>query len=119
MSVTSFGVRGVALAAGLVAMLGASEIAHAGGLTLPTFGVRATGRGGAFVAGADDEMALWYNPAGLAALAGGDRKLHLLFDLADVEHPVTYSRVDSIGHAAGTVENDPQRLPHPNLVAVW
>jgi len=109
------------VATGIAALLLASAApsAHAGGLTLPTLGVRATGRGGAFVAGADDPMALWYNPAGLAAMAGREKRRELLFDIVDIEHPVTYSRIDSGGNAAGTVENDPQKLPHPNLVGVW
>jgi long-chain fatty acid transport protein len=104
------------LAAGVLVL--SSTLAHAGGLTLPILGVRATGRAGAFVAGADDPMALWYNPAGLVALGGKNRKTFLL-DLAGIEHPVTYSRIDSGGNDVGTVENDPQNLPHPNLIGVW
>jgi long-chain fatty acid transport protein len=106
-----------ALSAFLVASL-VAPAAHAGGLFLPTAGVRASGRAGAFVAGADDPMALWYNPAGLAAMAGG-KKTTVLFDLADVEHPVTYTRIDSGGNAQPAVENDPQKLPHPNLIGVF
>jgi len=44
----------------------ASGDAHAAGLYFSDRGVRPIGRGGAFVAGADDLGALWYNPAGLA-----------------------------------------------------
>jgi len=108
----------VGLAALLLLEL-ATPAAHAGGLTLPTLGVRASGRGGAFVAGADDPLALWYNPAGLAAMAGRTRKHELLLDLAGIEHPVTYTRVDSGGNLQDPVENDPQKLPHPNLIGVW
>ncbi|MDB4988752.1 MAG: rane protein in aromatic hydrocarbon degradation [Myxococcaceae bacterium] len=43
----------------------ASPKAHAGGLYFFDRGARALGRGGAFIAGADDPSALWYNPAGL------------------------------------------------------
>ena len=55
----------------LAAVLGASVLfsqgaAHAGGLYFSDRGVRPMGRAGAFVAGADDLGALWYNPAGLA-----------------------------------------------------
>ena len=39
---------------------------HAGGLYFSDRGVRPMGRAGAFVAGADDLGAIWYNPAGLA-----------------------------------------------------
>lgn len=39
--------------------------AHAAGLYFSERGVRPLGRGGAFVAGADDIHSFWYNPAGL------------------------------------------------------
>ena len=39
--------------------------ARAGGLYLADRGVRPLGRGGAFIAGADDLGAIAYNPAGL------------------------------------------------------
>lgn len=44
----------------------ASESAQGAGLFVADRGVRPLGRGGAFVAGADDIGAIWYNPAGLA-----------------------------------------------------
>lgn len=52
----------------LVLLLGLmqSRSARAGGLYFSDRGVRPLGRGGAFVAGADDLGAIWYNPAGLA-----------------------------------------------------
>ena len=50
----------------LLACGGAPSLAHAGGLYVTDRGVRPLGRGGAFVAGADDLGAVWYNPAGLA-----------------------------------------------------
>jgi long-chain fatty acid transport protein len=40
--------------------------ASAAGLYFSDRGVRPTGRGGAFVAGADDLGSIWYNPAGVA-----------------------------------------------------
>src|SRR5205814_4654165 len=40
--------------------------AHGAGLYFSDRGVRPLARGGAFVAGADDLGAVWYNPAGLA-----------------------------------------------------
>ena len=46
-------------------MLGARD-ARAAGLYFSDRGVRPLARGGAFVAGADDLGAIWYNPAGLA-----------------------------------------------------
>jgi long-chain fatty acid transport protein len=47
-----------------------STAAHAGGLYFADRGVRPLARGGAFVAGADDLGAMWYNPAGLADAQG-------------------------------------------------
>ena len=47
-----------------------STSAHAGGLYFSDRGVRPLGRGGAFVAGADDVGAMWYNPAGIADARG-------------------------------------------------
>jgi len=43
---------------------------HAGGLEYSGPGTRALGRGGAFGARSDDPLAVWYDPAGLAAIAG-------------------------------------------------
>lgn len=59
-----------ALAGALVALAAAwspAPTAHAGGMFLFDRGSRPLSRGGAFVAGADDPGALWYNPAGLDA----------------------------------------------------
>lgn len=46
-----------------------SGLALAGGYTLVDSGVRAQGRAGAFVAGANDVSAQWYNPAALRNVA--------------------------------------------------
>lgn len=67
-----------------VALLAAtsSSTAHAGGLYFADRGVRPLARGGAFVAGADNLGAMWYNPAGLADAQGtflADASL-MLFD---------------------------------------
>lgn len=55
--------------AGACSLLAAGE-ARAGGFELPDLGTQALGRGGAFVAKADDPTALYYNPAGLARQRG-------------------------------------------------
>ena len=47
--------------------------ASAGGFYLTDRGVRPLGRGGAFIAGADDQHAVWYNPAGLMSAGNGLR----------------------------------------------
>lgn len=96
-------------------LLLAAAPAHAGGPFLPMRGVRAAARGGAFVAGADDPQALWYNPAGLATLAGGARAVEVLLDAAIVDHDLTYTRIDSGGTALPPVSSEPQLLPVPTL----
>jgi long-chain fatty acid transport protein len=90
-----------------------TQTAQAGGLFLPTRTVRATGRGGAFVAGADDSSSLWFNPAGLAHL--GKDGLSLIVDLAYLGHSVDYDRIDSGGMAEPRVSNDQQVLPIPTF----
>jgi len=56
--------RAQTCALAMAALLGASR-AEAGGLFFSDRGVRPMGRGGAFVAGADDLGAIYYNPAGI------------------------------------------------------
>ena len=59
-----------------------SSTAYAGGFEIPDNGAQALGRGGAFVAKADDGTAIYYNPAGLArqrgtrVFVGGNLFLH-------------------------------------------
>lgn len=73
--------------------------AFAGGLTLPTHGVRSLERGGALIAGADDADSLWLNPGGLGHLAG-NKKQALLFDVALVYQSVEYTRLDVVSGGA-------------------
>lgn len=87
------------------------SLAAAGGMYLPTRGVRPTGRAGAFVAGADDASALWFNPAGLAHLAHWG----VVADAGFVHQAVDYHRIDSGGNDAGTVSNQAPGLPVPSL----
>jgi long-chain fatty acid transport protein len=77
--------RWAAAAAG-AAML-ASAGAQAGGLYFSDRGVRPLGRGGAFVAGADDAGAITYNPAGIA-FAGNQ----LLIDASWLQYTSNYQR---------------------------
>ena len=59
------------MVAALIAATGFTRPAHAsGGYFTGSKGARATGRAGAFVAKADDLMAVQFNPAGLAKLDG-------------------------------------------------
>ena len=55
-------------------------------------GARPLARGGAFVAGADDLNAIYYNPAGVAAVDYGQSGWSGLLDLGFVLQSVTYTR---------------------------
>jgi len=76
----------------------ASSQADAAGLFMTDRGVRPLGRGGAFVAGADDLGAIWYNPAGLA-----DAGSAVLVDFSWLNFGSEYTRRTSVTDAAGTV----------------
>ena len=78
-------------------MLSAST-AGAAGLFTADRGVRPLGRGGAFVAGADDIGAIWYNPAGLA-----DTGTTLYIDFAWLNFSSEYTRKTQVTDANGTV----------------
>lgn len=75
------------------------SIAFAGGFVIPDIGTTALGRGGAFVAKADDPSAIYYNPAGLTKLRGWKIMLdsnlvfkHFSFTRAPADG-ITYPRV--------------------------
>jgi long-chain fatty acid transport protein len=72
--------------------------ASAAGLYTADRGVRPLGRGGAFVAGADDLGAIWYNPAGLA-----DAGTTLFIDLAWMNFSSEYKRKTQVTDSGGTV----------------
>ena len=76
----------------------AATSAEAAGLYTADRGVRALGRGGAFVAGADDLGAIWYNPAGLA-----DAGTTLFIDLAWMNFSSEFKRKTQVTDASGTV----------------
>jgi|LNFM01.1.fsa_nt_gb long-chain fatty acid transport protein len=78
-------VAGSMLAALAVAF--APRVADASGFFLTERGVRSLGRGGAFVAGADDAHSVWFNPAGLAH-AGRS----FLVDASYIGFSATYTR---------------------------
>jgi len=101
----------------IAAALVVPTTAHAGGMFLHTRGVRPTARSGAFVAGADDVGALWFDPAGLANLAGGDSDKQILVDAALVSQDGEYHRIDSGGNDQGTVDNTAPGLPVPSIAA--
>jgi len=94
--------RGVALAAAVTSLAGASLLARdarAGGLYFSERGVRPLARGGAFVAGADDLGALWYNPAGLVDAQGT-----MMADAAFMLFSADYQRETQVIDGAGAVQ---------------
>ncbi|HEY2515694.1 MAG TPA: outer membrane protein transport protein [Polyangiaceae bacterium] len=72
--------------------------AKAGGLYFTDRGVRPLGRGGAYVAGADDVSSIWYNPAGLA-----DAGSSVLFDASWLHFSSGFTRQTNVPDANGTV----------------
>ena len=97
----------------LVLVAALASPAAAGGLTLPVQGVRSLERAGAFVAGADDADALWLDPAGLAHAVGEGHQL-LLFDVAYIYQPVTYTAA-----SGESVSNQQPGSPAPQLAAAY
>lgn len=81
-----------------LAVLAYAGSAPAAGLFTADRGVRPLGRGGAFVAGADDLGAIWYNPAGLADAGSG-----VLVDFAWMNFSSEYTRRTNVTDAGGTV----------------
>ena len=74
-----------------------TSLAHAGGYYFSDIGVRAYSRGGAFVAGADDLTALYYNPAALTRLRRGTVTLNA----AGVDQVIRFDRLDYPGEGEG------------------
>jgi len=105
---------GVALIAAAMIAAAAGPVS-AGGMVLHTRGVRPTARGGAFVAGADDLGALWFNVAGLAHLADAKTRDAFLLDAAFVSQKVTYTRIDSGMNPQQPVTNQAPGLPVPSV----
>ena len=101
----------------LVALAAAPATASAGGFYLTDRGVRPLGRGGAFIAGADDQHAIWYNPAGLMSAGSG-----LLLDASLVNFGNAYTRSALPDRSMDPVTFETTRgegaaLPIPTLVA--
>lgn len=99
---------GCALLALLV--LAPTATVHAGGLYMFDRGARPLSRGGAFVAGADDPSALWYNPAGLKYSGN-----QVLMDATLTVFMGSFQRLDAAGLPQEKVDADPTLLPIPTL----
>ncbi|MBM4368602.1 MAG: outer membrane protein transport protein [Deltaproteobacteria bacterium] len=84
--------------------------AQAAGFYFMDSGVRAQGRAGAFVAGADDISAQYYNPA---ALSRQDRA-SVALDLWAISQSVDFDRADELGwNAFEAVQNTAPPQPEP------
>ena len=77
----------LALGVGAVLWFIGQGVAEAAGLYFSERGVRPLARGGAFVAGANDLGAMWYNPAGIY-----DAKSQFLFDATWLNYSNDYTR---------------------------
>lgn len=102
--------RTAALAVAVALGASAPVPAAAGGFYLTDRGVRPSSRGFAFVAGADDPGALWYNPAGI-----GWSGHQLLVDTTLTFMRASYTRIDSGGNVLPTVELEGAPLPIPTV----
>lgn len=80
--------------------------AQAAGYYTSDVGVRSFSRGGAYVAGASDLLALWYNPAALTRLSDG----MVTVDAAGVWQQVSFDRKDYPGEGPLDANGDPTDL---------
>lgn len=103
--------RGTPLVAGVMLAALAPGPASAGGVSLPTRGVRALGLGGAFVAGAEGANAFWYNPSRL------DDSL-LEAEVGLVYLAARYTAIEGL-QAGVTAENDGRPLPNPTFGLIY
>ncbi|MCA9591498.1 MAG: outer membrane protein transport protein [Myxococcales bacterium] len=105
-----------------LSLLAAARGGHAAGLYFSDRGVRPMGRAGAFVAGADDLGAIWYNPAGLA-----DAKTSALVDFSWLRFNAEYTRALRIVDAddvvrvvrSPTVEGSSPVIPFPTIAGSY
>lgn len=97
---SSHAARAVKTACIAGSLLAFAPSARAAGLYTADRGVRPLGRGGAFVAGADDLGAIWYNPAGLAEAGTG-----ALVDFAWLNYGAKFTRRTDVTDAGGTIRS--------------
>jgi long-chain fatty acid transport protein len=89
--------KALAISGAIFAVAASADDVRAAGLYFSDRGVRPLGRGGAFVAGADDLGAIWYNPAGLVDAPSG-----VLFDASWLHYTSDFSRQALTTSATGT-----------------
>lgn len=94
-----------------LAALWGSQSAHAAGYYFADVGVRAFSRGGAFVAGADDLTAMYYNPAALIRL---DRP-QVMLDVAGVQQFVSFQRTPYTGNGPLDEDGNPTDIRYDSV----
>jgi long-chain fatty acid transport protein len=90
-------VKALAATLGVAAVLTAAADVGAAGLYFSDRGTRPLARGGAFVAGADDLGAIWYNPAGIV-----DAPTGFLVDATWLHYTSEFTRQAQTTSATGT-----------------
>ena len=95
----------------LALLLCSLPAAEAAGYYTPGVGTRALARGGAFIAGADDTTAQYYNPAALTRIDGGQFKL----DFAGVHQQIYFDREDLPNEEFPAIENEAPPYPIPTI----
>jgi len=106
----------------LLAAMGWPRSARAGGVTWSDRGVRPMSRGGAYVAGADDLGATWYNPAGIV-----HAKTSIMADAAVIFFSSEYTRRTVVSDTGGatyqyqfpTVSGKSAFLPIPTVAGSY
>ncbi len=97
---------------GWLCAMGRGHHVHAAGFFVPSVGARASGMGGAFIAGGDDLTVMWHNPANLARISG----LQVQLDGAFVWVPFSFTRAPMDGKKPfPTSENVGDMQPVPFL----
>ena len=88
-----------------------SALAHAGGYYFSDSGIVASGRAGAWIAGADNQFAMYHNPAGLIRVDEPTISL----GLSGVRQGVTFDRIDGAGNTMPTARNRAPAFAIPEL----
>jgi len=117
--------RAALWALSLSGLLCGLDFAHAGGMFVGTHGARPTARGGAFVAGADDLNAIYYNPAGVVLSHPDGEGWSILFDAGLVLQNVGYTRNDAgidrptVYSDGGVIGGAPLIIPQLAFARKW
>lgn len=96
---------------GFMLLLLLGSLAQAGGYYFSDSGIVASGRAGAWVAGADTQFAQYYNPAGLIRVDAPS----ISAGLSGVRQGVRFDRIDDAGNALDPARNRAPAFPVPQL----